>query len=145
MTTASSAAHRPAPVVRAAVLPSVVAGLVCAGLATILAGRPGLYGALAGALLVAAFLGFGHLTLQLMSVVNPQFQLGIALLTYGLQVVALLAVYAAFSKNPAWTEAVSARAVGVTIMVCAIVWSAGRVIAAGRERRPLFDTEDGRR
>lgn len=142
MTTARSAAHRPAPVVRAAVIPSVVAGCVCGGVATGYAGRPGLYGAMMGLVLVLTFLGFGHVTLQTVSVVNPHFQLVIALLTYGLQVVALLAVFAAFQDNPAWTEAISAAAAGVTIMVCAVVWSAGRVIAAGRERRPLFDIED---
>ncbi len=144
MTTACSAGQRPAPILRAAVLPSLVAAAICVVVATILAGRPGLYGAVAGSLLVVTFLGFGHLTLQMVSVVSPQLQLVIALLTYGLQVVALLALYAAFANNADWTGAISAASVGSTIMVCAVVWSAGRVLAASRERRPLFD-EGGRR
>jgi len=144
MTTVRSTPERRAPVVRWAIAPSGAAGLICIGAATLVWGRAGLYGALGGMLLVVTFLGLGQLTLQLASVVNPSFQLVIAVLTYGLQVVALLAVYAAFQNSLAWTEAISSAAVGVTIMVCAVVWSAGRVVAATKERAPLFDTEGGR-
>lgn len=144
MTTVRSTPERRAPVVRWAMAPSAAAGLICVGAATFVWGQEGLYGALGGVLLVVMFLGLGQLTLQLASVVNPSFQLVIAVLTYALQVVALLAVYAAFQNSAAWTEAISSAAVGVTIMVCAVVWSAGRVVAASKERAPLFDTEVGR-
>ncbi len=141
MTTVRSNPERHAPVVRWAMVPSVVAGLLCVGAATVVLGQEGLNGALGGALLVVVLLGFGHLTLQMVSVVDPQLQLVIALLTYGLHVIALLAVYAAFQNNLAWTEAISVGAAGVTIMVCAVVWSAGRVVAAAKERTPLFDVD----
>lgn len=141
MTTVRSIPERHAPVVRWAVAPSAAAGVLCVAVATVISGRAGLYGATAGAVVLLVFLGFGHSTRRMVSVVEPQLQLVIVLLTYGLQVVALLLVYATFQRSDVGTEQVSSAAVGVTIMVCAVVWSAGRVIAAGKERTLLFDEE----
>lgn len=140
MTTAHDAHLR--PVVRYVVGAWSGAALVSAVVATALAGGRGLAGALLGAGLVLTFFLLGHLVLTLLRDIEPSLYLVIALLTYVLQVVALLAVFGSFS---AWSDSVSAPALGLTIVACTIAWTTAMVAASRRQRIPLFDLEQGAR
>ncbi len=141
MTTVRSTPERPAPVLRSAVLPSLVVGALCSVVALLVDGDEGFLGAAVGALCVVAFFGFGQLVLQVFRDIAPSLLLVIALMTYLLQVVALVAVYVAIQDNQAWQAAISTTALGVTAIVTTMVWMAGLVHAARRERIPLFETE----
>ncbi len=140
MTTARTTYQRPAPVARFAVGPSLVTGLVCSLVGLVSAGSAGLYGALLGLGCVVAFFGFGHIVLETFRTIAPTFYLVIALLTYVLQVVALLGVFALFATRQKWQDTVSTTGLGLTIIACTMVWMAGLVLAARRERILLFET-----
>ncbi len=161
MTTAHSPADRQSPtpatggsaprgrtpsgqVVRSAVVPSLAAGLLAVGTAAALAGGAGALGAVVGTACVLTFFGFGHVALTSIRMVSPWLSLVIALMTYALQVLALLAVYALFQSSPGWREAVSSTAVGLTVLACTGVWLAGLLHAARRTRTPIFETGGGR-
>lgn len=135
MTTARDAT-RSASQVLGAVLASLVAGLVCAVVATTATGTSGLYGALIGAGLVIVFFGLGHLVLTGLRSVEPATFFLIAMLTYVLQVMCLLAVFGSFAS---WSASVSDTALGLTIVVCTLVWTAALVVTSRRQRTPLFD------
>lgn len=140
MTTANPALTRPAPWVRAAVLPSAAAGLLTAGVAAGVSGEPGLWGSLVGLVLVTGFFSLGQLVLSVFRSIEPTLLMVIALTTYGLQVVVLLAVYATFARHPSWDEQVSTQALGTTVLVCTMVWLTGLVWASRKERIPLFES-----
>ena len=125
--------------VRAALVPSVCGGTVCGLVFLATDGSAGAAGSVMGAVLVIAFFCLGRLVLEAMRVTDAWVYLVIALLTYGLQVVALLALFAAFQRNPSWETSVSPTALGVTVIVCTVVWTTGLVIASRRERTPLYD------
>ncbi|MBA2444367.1 MAG: hypothetical protein H0V49_03430 [Nocardioidaceae bacterium] len=102
-------------------------------------GVAGVAGAALGMSLVIGFFGLGRFVLELMRVTEASIYLIIALLTYGLQVVALLALFAGFQRNPSWGTRISTTALGVTVIVCTLVWTTGLVVAARRERTPLYE------
>jgi ATP synthase protein I len=139
MTTAEMARTPLAPLVRAAVLPGVLVGGISAGVGAIIVGSPGLWGALLGMALVTGFFTLGQVVLQAVRSVLPALFLLVGLMTYTLQVVILLAVFATFSRNQAWSDAVSTTALGLTIIACTAVWTVGLVVASTRERIVIYD------
>jgi ATP synthase protein I len=145
MTTADMARTPLAPLVRAAILPGLLVGGASAVVAGLAWGSAGLWGVLVATVLVTGFFTFGQLVLHAVRWLDPGALFLIAMLTYLMQVVVLLAVFASFRKNPALGDAVSAKAVGVTVIVMAVTWSIGLMAAARRERIPVFDVEVGRR
>jgi hypothetical protein len=70
--------------------------------------------------------------------IEPSMLLLVAMLTYVLQVVCLLAVFASFA---AWSDDISTRALGITIIACTICWTVGLVLSSRRQRIPLFDLD----
>jgi len=71
--------------------------------------------------------------------IEPGLFLVVGLLTYVLQVVALLAVFASFRRGQGWTEQVSGRSLGLTVIVCTAIWTVGLVVASHFSRVPLYD------
>ncbi|MGI8888278.1 MAG: hypothetical protein ACR2GB_04815 [Nocardioidaceae bacterium] len=143
-TTAKTTGISPgASLVRLCVTPTLLAGAISAIAAGASAQLPGIAGAGLGTALVVGFFGFGRAVLTGMRNVDPTYLLVIALLTYGLQVVALLALFAAFQQNPSWLASLSTTALGVTVIVCTLVWTTGLVFAARHERISLYELEGG--
>jgi ATP synthase protein I len=139
MTTAEMARTPLAPLVRAAVLPGLLVGGISAVVAAITAGASGFWGALLGMGLVTGFFTLGQVALQAVRSVLPALFLLVGLMTYALQVVILLAVFSTFSRNDAWSEAVSTTALGLTTIACTAVWTVGLVVASTRERIVIYD------
>lgn len=129
-------AHRTGSLVWVAVGLCLVAGALCAVIAGLVDGPSGAYGALVATVVVSAFFGLGHLVLSRLRDVDPLMYLLIALLTYVLQVVCLLAVFGVMAGR---SDAVSTTALGVTIIACTVAWTTGLVVASRRQRIPLFD------
>lgn len=145
MTTEASASTPLAPLVRAAVLPGLLVGLVVAVGAVINEGSAGLWGALAGTFLVGVFFLSGQLALRAFKGIEPALLLAVALLTYALQVVVLLAVYAAFANSGISDDDFSTKAFGVAVLAGTAVWMAGLFWVAKHERIPLYDLEGSQR
>ena len=67
--------------------------------------------------------------------------LAVALMTYALQVVVLLAVYAVFANSGISEDDFSTKAFGVAVLASTAVWMVGLIRVAKRERIPLYDLE----
>jgi ATP synthase protein I len=145
MTTETRASTPLAPLVRAAVLPGLVAGIVVALVALMVEGAAGLWGALAGAVLVTAFFGSGQLVLRAFKQIEPMFLMAIALMTYALQVVVLIVLYAVFANSDVSEDQFSTKAFGVAVLVSTAVWIVALIRAAKRERIPLYELEGSQR
>jgi len=139
MTTAGTSDSPLAPLVRLALVPSVVAGLACAAVGAGTAGSEAMWGAVLGTLLATGFFWFGQVVLHSLRRITPGLYLVVGLLTYTLQVVALLAVFASFRRGEGWAEYVSGTALGVTVIVCTAIWTVGLVVASRFSREPLYD------
>lgn len=132
-------------ILRTSLFPTLATGAVCILIFFALDGVAGVAGAAMGMSLVIGFFGLGRLVLELMRATEAILYLIIALLTYGLQVVGLLALFAGFQRNPSWETRVSTTALGVTVIVCTLAWTTGLVVASRCERTPLYDlASDGR-
>ncbi len=146
MTTAPDTSRRYVAALSAWVLaPTVVAVGGCVLVSSLVAQAPGLRGALLGAVLTSGFFLSGQLVLRAMRSIAPHLLMIIALLTYALQVVVLLAVFSALHSGARWSERMSTTSLGVTILACTAAWTVSLVGVARRERVVLFDLDEGAR
>lgn len=145
MTTEATASTPLVPLVRAAVLPGLIAGGVVTIGALFAAGTAGLWGALAGTVLVTLFFAAGQVVLRAFKDIEPVLLMAIALLTYAVQVVVLLAVYAVFANSGVSDDEFSTKTFGIAVLVSTAVWMAALVRAARHERIPLYDLEGSKR
>ncbi|MEU2625517.1 hypothetical protein [Kitasatospora sp. NPDC007106] len=115
-----------ARIIRGAAIPTAVAGLVAAVIATLVVGTKGLIGALAAVLLVMAFFSFGQVALDRLTRNNPQILMAAALLVYTTQIL-LVAVVLAVFKN---TTLFDTKVFGFTLLGCALIWTGFQVRGA---------------
>lgn len=126
--------HGPARTVLVpATLVATGAGLVCTAVATVLEGADGLLAALVGTGLVVAFLLVGQAPVA--QVARGRKVLGTALLVLGYtaRISLLLIAFRLLSGSTALDRDV----LGVTVVVCALAWTAGAVVAYLRWR-PMY-------
>jgi hypothetical protein len=121
-----------------AVVLAVLAGAVSVVVAAAVAGADGLRAALVAVGLVLGFLLVGQVPVA--QVARGRRRLGAALLVvlFVLRVVALLVAFAAFYV----ADDVDREVLGLTVMVCALAWTAGTVWSAVRWRPMVVDPED---
>lgn len=144
MTTAPDTSRRYVAALSAWVLvPTVVVVGGCVLVSSLVAQAPGLRGALLGASLTSGFFLSGQLVLSAVRSIAPHLLMIIALLTYALQVVVLLAVFSAFHSGARWSEHTSTTSLGVTILVCTAAWTVSLVGVARQERVVLYDLDEG--
>lgn len=115
-----------ARIIRGAAIPTAVAGLIAAVIATLVVGTKGLIGALAAVLLVMAFFSFGQVALDRLTRNNPQILMAAALLVYTTQIL-LVAVVLAVFKN---TTLFDTKVFGFTLLGCALIWTGFQVRGA---------------
>jgi ATP synthase protein I len=145
MTTEARASTPLVPLVRAAVLPGLAVGGAVSLVALLIEGSGGFWGAVSGTLLVTAFFATGQVVLHAFKNTDPGFLLIIALLTYALQVVVLLAIYVGFANGGTSRDEFSTKAFGVAVLASTAVWIFGLIRVAKRERIPLYDLEGSQR
>jgi len=127
---------------RAVVLAAVVAA-VAAPAALVVRGTDGLIGAALGAALVLGFLLLGQVPPA--QVARGRRRLGAALLIglFAARVLLLVVAYGVVTANPA---ALDRQVLGVTVVACALAWTAGAVWSMLRWRplvaEPLAGEED---
>lgn len=135
----STEPHAGAPfgaMLRGALLPSLVAGLVAVVVVVVWRGTDALAGALIGLVVSIGFFASGMFLLsRLVRSANPQAFFAVAMSVYLGQVIALLLVIMAF-KDAAWVDGV---ALGVVALVVTIVWQGAAMLALRRARVLVYD------
>jgi len=110
---------------------TAVAGVLCAGVAGLVAGWSGALSALAGTLVVLGFFATGIVPLLVVrgsDEASKGLATGILLLTYTLRLaVAVLALRLGSS-----VPGLDRRWLGLAVIACALVWPAGQLVAGTR-------------
>lgn len=112
---------------------TVLTGAGCALVAGLLVGGRGVLAAAVGALVVLGFFGSGIVPLLLVrgeDEGSKGLATGILLLTYTLR----LAVAVAVLRVGATTDLVDRRALGLSVIGCALAWTTGQVIRGVQHR-----------
>ncbi|MFD1826213.1 MULTISPECIES: hypothetical protein [Mumia] len=139
MTTTQSSTRRPVRVTR--VLGGVVlaAAVSCMAGSALVAGGPGVVGSLIGVALVAFLLGFTAVALKVLAKPANGATLLIALLLYSTNVLFVAALALVLTQSGALGDVVHGGALGITLLVGALVSTALFVVAAVTSRQPLYD------
>ncbi|GAB2883648.1 hypothetical protein [Nocardioides pacificus] len=118
---------------------SLIATLLIAALGAVLDGRPAAYGALVGALLVTAVFAFGLQVIHVVSRLQPELSLVVAMMTYGLQVAMVTAVFARLSASGALGTDLDASWTVGGVVAAVGVWTTAQVVLSSRLRIPAYD------
>ena len=135
----STEPHAGAPfgaMLRGALLPSLVAGLLATVAVVVVRGGDALAGALIGLVVSVGFFGSGMFLLSRPARrARPHAFLAVAIAPYLGQVIALLLVIIAF-KDADWVDG---RALGIVALVVTIVWQGFAMRALRTARVPVYD------
>jgi ATP synthase protein I len=118
---------------------ATVVGLVLAGVAGAVSGRPGFVGALIGLAVVVLTLAFGSVIVRAVTSAAPSASLLVALLTYTLTVLALALVFVALTRSVTMGEIVHREWVGGSLIACTLTWTVAAVVCSFRVRQPVYD------
>lgn len=139
----STEPHAGAPfgaMLRGALLPSLVAGVVAVVVMVVWHGTDALPGALIGLVVSVGFFASGMFLLsRLVRSASPHAFLAVAMAVYLGQVIVLLLVILVF-KDADWVDGV---ALGVVALVVTIVWQVAAMAALRRARIPVYDPPSG--
>jgi hypothetical protein len=108
---------------------------VCAAVAGLLVGGKGALGAVVAAVVVMAFFGSGIVPLLVVrgeDEGSKGLATGILLLTYTLRLAVAVAVLRVGSR----TDLVDRRSLGLSVIACALAWTAAQVIRGTRKPYP---------
>lgn len=138
-TTAGSRTTAAHAMMRGALWPTLGAGVVASGVGAAVAGRTGLLGAALGTVLVTAVFTLALVVLGGARRVDPWLTLVLALALYVAQVAGLAITFVVLSQTGLLGDPFDRTALGVTVIVCTLVWSVAQVVASVRHREPLYD------
>ena len=113
-------------IVRRAGALTAAAAAVMVAVSAALAGVKGLYGALIGVALVTVFFGISVLVVGRAARVSPQAMMVAAMITYVVKIVALAIVVSTLHGMSAFSD----RSLGLTALVCILVWCAAQAVTA---------------
>jgi ATP synthase protein I len=122
-----------------ATLTSVVA-VVAVALCAALIGAKGLYGALIGVGVVAAFFAISILVVGRAAKISPPVMMITALATYVVKIIAFMIVLIAIGKSTAF----SGKSLGFTAIACILAWMVAQIVIATR-LKVLYVEPDGQR
>ena len=126
-------------ILRAAALPTLLAGVIATVIGAITRGTPGAWGAIIGTLVVLLFFSVGQYALGVILDNNPQMALSAALALYLVKVGVLFGFIIAF-KN---TTLFDPKVFGMTVLACTLVWTIAEVWALGRTRMLVVEPGTG--
>lgn len=118
---------------------TVATAAAVTALAAVLAGPEEARAAAVGGGVVVGFFVLGAFFLHFAAGIMPAASLALALLTYSLQVLALLALFVAASRA-GWPATDAARGwFAGAVIAGTVAWTIGHITAAVRSRQPLYD------
>ncbi|WP_185995817.1 hypothetical protein [Nocardioides campestrisoli] len=129
-------------VLLAAALAAVGVGLLAVAAAAVVDGRPAALGAAVGAGAVLTVLVFGSFAVHVVAQAMPSASLLVAILTYGLQIVALTAVMTSLDRNGSLGETVSGGWLVVGVVAITLAWVIAQVWFGARARIPAYDLRE---
>ena len=113
-------------IIRRAGALTAVAAAVMVAVSAALVGVKGLYGALIGVALVTVFFGLSVLVVGRAARISPQAMMVAAMVTYVVKIVALAVVVSMLHGMTAFSD----RSLGLTAIVCILVWCAAQAVVA---------------
>lgn len=125
---------------RSAAITAAVAAAVI-GVCAALGGVKGVLGALIGVGIVTVFFGISVLAVGKAAKVSPQVMMATAVGTYIVKIIALGVVLVLLQNSTAF----SARALGLTALVCILVWSGAQVVNTVKLKVLYVDPDGGSR
>jgi hypothetical protein len=108
--------------------------------AALVSGRPGVVGAGVGGVLTLAVFSLGIAAVGLVARLLPGASLLVALMTYVLQLLVLALVVAAIGRADVDGETLSRGWFAAAVIAVTVAWVVGQLVAATRQRIPLYDT-----
>lgn len=127
------------PVVRMALVTTLLLGTVVALIGAITVGAPAALGAAIGTAMVCVFFAAGALVLDVVANLAPSASLLVALLTYTLKVVLVGLVFVALNRSGLLEGTIDARWLGGTVIAGTLAWLAAQVVASTRARIPVYE------
>ena len=124
-----------------ALVTSVVVTIIGAVVATIVTGTDGTLGALAGGLVVVAFLGSTPLLLKPVVRASTTFSPVAALGFFTVKAVAVVALLVLLFDVGGVSDHVDRTSLGVTAMAVSLAWTAAQTLAFRRNRTPTYDLD----
>ncbi len=122
---------------------TTVPGLLVAVLAGLLDGRTAAGGVLVGLVLAVGVLAGGALTLDAVASVMPAAALVVALLTYTLQLLLVLAAFVALEASGELGRSLDRGWLGGTVIVVTMIWLAAQLRTFLTLRLPVYDLAAG--
>lgn len=126
-----------------AVAAGAVAVLVLVVAAALTDGRPAVVGAASGGVLTLVVFALGVASVGAVARLLPAASLLVALLTYALQLLVLALVVAAIQRAGVGAETLSRGWFAAGVIAVTMLWLVGQVVAATRQRIPLYDAPEG--
>lgn len=123
---------------------ALVVTAVATGLGALVEGGPGALGALTGSLLATVVLAFGLQVTHVVTKLQPELSLVVALMTYGLQLAMVTAVLAGLSRSGALGSQLDASWTVGGVVAAVLVWASVQVALYSRLRIPLYDLREPR-
>jgi ATP synthase protein I len=124
---------------RSSILPALVVTVICAIVAGLTAGEEGVYGALVGGVIVCVFFASSPLALGPVTKVSPQLSVLVAMVFFLTKVVALVALFVVVLGPEGIGDHIDDAALGTTVIVTTLAWTALQIRAARHSRQPLYD------
>jgi ATP synthase protein I len=113
-------------IIRRAGALTAVAAAITVALCAVLGGAKGLYGALIGVGIVTVFFGLSVLVVGRAARISPQAMMVAAMVTYVVKIVGLAVVVSVLHGMTAFSD----RSLGVTAIVCILVWCVAQAVVA---------------
>lgn len=124
-----------APLLRAALIPSAVCGLIATVILWIVRGTPGGLSALFGSVLTVVFFASGLLVMMRLRNVNPGLLMAAGLSVFFGQILVLGLVLVAATS----VDALDGPATAIAVVVVVFAWQIFQIVGFRRARQPVYD------
>ncbi len=133
---------RVTPLLRGALLPTLVVAVLVVAVSTVVAGSRGLVGASVGAAVVLVFSGVGLLAMRAVRTMYPEVVLLVAVGSYFVRVMIFGGLLAILGTVDGIDDVLNRTATALAVLVCVATWLAGELRAFVRMRQPIYDFDD---
>lgn len=133
---------RVTPLLRGALLPTLVVAVLTVAVSTVVAGSRGLVGASVGAAVVLVFSGVGLLAMRAVRTMYPEVVLLVAVGSYFVRVVIFGGLLAILGTVDGIDDVLNRTATALAVLACVATWLAGELRAFVRMRQPIYDFDD---